>query len=121
MLHIKDTIKYEQIKSISLKDKLSLKSLFNLFNIASLCKKNGMLKHKGYAVSELLELLFLFPFMSIVSVHSFYVSRFNEFLKAQKDTLFRLKNNEYSTIYLPKDIKNYLNAMQINRATQLNV
>ena len=95
MLHIKDTIKYEQIKSISLKDKLSLKSLFNLFNIASLCKKNGMLKHKGYAVSELLELLFLFPFMSIVSVHSFYVSRFNEFLKAQKDTLFRLKNNEY--------------------------
>ena len=90
MLHIKDTIKYEQIKSISLKDKLSLKSLFNLFNIASLCKKNGMLKHKGYAVSELLELLFLFPFMSIVSVHSFYVSRFNEFLKAQKDTLFRL-------------------------------
>lgn len=95
MLHIKDTIKYEQIKSISLKDKLSLKTLFDLFCIASLCQKIAMVKHKGYPISELLELLFLFPFMSIVSVHSFYTSRFKEYITARKDTLFRLKNNEH--------------------------
>ena len=64
MLYNKDTIKYEQIKSISLKDKISLKNLLDLFNIPSLCKKNGMLKHKGYPISDILELLFLFPFMT---------------------------------------------------------
>ena len=94
MLHIKDTIKYEQIKSISLKDNISLKNLFDLFTISSLCRKNGMIKHKGYPVPDILEMLFLFPFMSIASVHSFYQSRFKEFITAQKDTLFRLKNDE---------------------------
>lgn len=94
MLHIKDTIKYEQIKSISLKDTISLKKLFDLFKIPSLCQRNGIVKHKGYPISDILELLFLFPFMSIASVHSFYISRFKEYTTAQKDTLFRLKNNE---------------------------
>lgn len=99
MLYPQNTIKFEEIKTISGKDGLSffdkLLELFKLFKIDSLCQKNGMIKYKGFSVSEILTVLILFPFMAISTVNSFFSSRFNQLIKAKKDTFFRLKNNEY--------------------------
>lgn len=98
MLYPKDITKVEEIKTILKKDEFSnntLMDLFRLFKIEYLCLKNGMIKHKGYSVSEILSVLFLFPIMVISTVRSFYLSRFNQFTEAKKDTFFRFKNNEY--------------------------
>lgn len=99
MLYPKDNIKVNEIKTILSKDGSSiggtLTDLIRMFKIESLCMKNGVIKHKGYPVSEILTVLILFPFMVISTVRSFYLSRFNQLTEAQKDTFFRLKNNEY--------------------------
>ena len=72
----------------------TLIDLLELFNIKSLCTKNGMEKLKGYPVKEILIVLILFPFMHITTVRAFYLSKFNHLTEAKKDTFFRLKNNE---------------------------
>jgi len=99
MQYINDKIKIEQIKSISTKDKLAISDklidLFRMFNISALCLKNKMIKFKGYPVSDIISALTLFPFMAISTVNSFMLSRFKQLIEAQKDTFFRLKNNEY--------------------------
>ena len=99
MLYNKDNIKIEEIKSISTKNGLyisdRLLELFRLFNIQTLCLKNRMIKFKGYSISEIFTVLVLFPFMAIATVNSYYLSRFKQLTDAQKDTFFRLKNNEY--------------------------
>jgi hypothetical protein len=99
MRNIKDKIKIEQIKSISTKDKLAISDklidLFRMFNISALCLKNKMIKFKGYSVSDIISVLTLFPFMALATVNSFMLSRFRQLIDAQKDTFFRLKNNEY--------------------------
>ena len=99
MLYPKDTIKIEQIKTILTKDGFSitdtLMDLLRVFDITSLCLKNGMIKHKGYSLSDIVTVLLLFPFMTISTVRSFSLSRFNQLTEAKKDTFFRLKNNEY--------------------------
>lgn len=93
MLYPKDTTEIEQIKTILTKDGLSrtdtLIDLLRLFNITSLCLKNGMIKHKGYSLLEVLTVLLLFPFMTISTVRSFYLSRFNQLTEAKQDTFFR--------------------------------
>jgi len=43
---------------LSIDDKLL--ELVQVFNAKSLCSKNGMVKHKGYAVSEIFTVLILF-------------------------------------------------------------
>ena len=99
MQNIKEKIKIEQIKSISTKDKLAISDklidLFRIFNISALCLKNKMIKFKGYPVSDIISVLTLFPFMALSTVNSFMLSRFRQLIDAQKDTFFRLKNNEY--------------------------
>lgn len=99
MLYPQNTIKIEEIKTIFGKDDVSISdkllNLIKLFKINFLCLKNGMIKHKGFSVSEILTVLILFPFMAVSTVNSFFSSRFNELTKAKKDTYFRLKNNEY--------------------------
>ena len=101
MYYPNNSIKIDEIKTLpscqeqnglSISDKLL--ELVQVFNLKSLCSKNGMVKHKGYAVSEIFTVLILFPFMAISTVRSFYRSRFNKLIQAQKDTFFRLKNNE---------------------------
>lgn len=98
MLSIKDTIEIEAIRSISAKSNFSISSklaeLFRLFDLNRLCSRNKMLKLKGFKVSEILSILFLFPFLAIQSVNSLYKSRIKDFVEPQKDTFFRLKNNE---------------------------
>ncbi len=99
MLPIKNNLKIEPIKSISTNDKLSISDklidLFRIFNISSLCRKNDMIKYKGYPVADILSVLLLFPFMALATVNSFIFCRFKQLVQAQKDTFFRLKNNEY--------------------------
>jgi len=99
MLPINDNINIESIKSIAPKGNFSvserLVDLFRLFNISTLCLKNNMLKFKGYPVADILTVLLLFPFMAIATVNSFCFSRFKQLIDAQKDTFFRLKNNEH--------------------------
>lgn len=98
MLYRKDTTRIEEINSILTKEGSSISDtlidLLRLFKVESLCFKNGMIKHKGYPVSEILIVLISFPFMIISTVRSFYLSRFNQLTQAKQDTLFRLKNNE---------------------------
>lgn len=98
MQNIEAKIKIEQIKSISTKDKFAISDklvdLFRMFNISALCLKNKMMKFKGYPVSDIISVLTLFPFMAIATVNSFMLSRFKQLIAAQKDTFFRLKNNE---------------------------
>jgi len=99
MQNIKTKIKIQDIKSIVIKDKLAISdkliNLFRMFNISVLCLKNKMLKFKGYPVADIISVLTLFPFMAIATVNSFMLSRFKQLIDAQKDTFFRLKNNEY--------------------------
>ena len=99
MLLINNKLKLEPIKSIATNDKLSISDklidLFRIFNISSLCRKNNMIKYKGYPVADILSVLLLFPFMALATVNSFMSSRFKQLIDDQKDTLFRLKNNDY--------------------------
>ena len=96
MQNIETNIKIQHIKSIVIKDKLAISDklidLFRMFNISVLCLKNKMIKYKGYAVSDIISVLTLFPFMAIATVNSFMFSRFKQLIDAQKDTFFRLKN-----------------------------
>jgi hypothetical protein len=98
MLSIKDTKKIEKIKSISVKNNFSISSklpeLFRLFDLNRLCSRNNMLKLKGLKVSEILSILFLFPFLMIQSVNALFKSELKDSVEAEKDTFFRLKNNE---------------------------
>ncbi len=97
MLSIKDTKKIEEIKSISATNNFSISSklteLFRIFDLNRLCGRNKMIKSKGFKVSEILSILFLFPFLNIKSVNSLFKSRLTDFVEAQKDTFFRLKND----------------------------
>jgi hypothetical protein len=99
MLLIKNDLKLEPIKSIATNDNLSISDklidLFRIFNISSLCRKNDMIKYKGYPVADILSVLLLFPFMALATINSFMFSRFKQLIAAQKDTFFRLKNNQY--------------------------
>jgi hypothetical protein len=98
MLSIKDTKKIEKIKSISAKNNFSVSSklpeLFRLFDLNRLCSRNNMLKLKGLKVSDILSILFLFPFLMIQSVNALFKSELKDSVEAEKDTFFRLKNNE---------------------------
>lgn len=98
MLYLKDSTKIEEIKTILKKENSkigdTLIDLFRLFSIKALCMRSSMIKHKGYAVSEILTVLILFPFMAVSTVRSFYLSRFKQLTAAKQDTFFRLKNNE---------------------------
>lgn len=98
MLNSTDISKIEEIQEFfknenaPLNDKLV--DLLGLFNLKSLCRKAGVERQKGYSVSEILNILILFPFMVVCTVRAFYLSRFNQLTEAKKDTFFRLKNNE---------------------------
>ena len=86
MLLINNKLKLEPIKSIATNDKLSISDklihLFRMFNISSLCRKNNMIKYKGYPVADILSVLLLFPFMALATVNSFMSSRFKRLIDA---------------------------------------
>ena len=88
MLLINNKLKLEPIKSIATNDKLSisdkLSDLFRIFNIGLLCRKNNMIKSKGYPVADILAILLLFPFMALATIKSFMLSRFKQLIKILK-------------------------------------
>ena len=82
----------------TIKDKKSAiaDTLFNTlqpFKIGTLASRSSIVKAKGFRPGELITLLMLFPFFNISAVRSFFHSGYAFLSEAQKDTLFRLKNN----------------------------
>ncbi len=99
MLNSTNISKIEEIRTIFNNQKRTLNdallSLFKLFKLNALCSKAGIEKQEGYSASEILKVLLLFPFMSLCTVRSLYLSRFQHLIEAKKDAIFRLKNNEH--------------------------
>ena len=65
------------------------------FNIKSLCHGCGIRKAEGYSATEILTLLIMLPLMALKSVHQLYKSHYSAQAAMQKDTIYRLKNNEW--------------------------
>lgn len=63
------------------------------FAIGTLASKSNIVKEKGFRPGYLITLLMLFPFFNISAVRSFFLSGYAHLSEAQKDTVFRLKNN----------------------------
>ena len=76
-------------------DRLS-DTLFDMirpFTMGTLAARSSIVKEKGFRPGYLITLLLLFPFFNLSAVRSFFLSGFAHLSEAQKDTLFRLKNN----------------------------
>ena len=65
------------------------------FKLKTLCHESGIEKREGFSVAEILTLLIMLPLMALNSVHQFYKSAYGKMAEMQKDTLYRLKNNEW--------------------------
>jgi len=72
----------------------SICDILKKFNFKTLCHRTGIKKEAGFSAVEILTLLILFPIMALSSVHQLYKSSYNEKVAMQKDTFYRLKNNE---------------------------
>lgn len=63
------------------------------FSIGTLAARSNMRKQRGFGPGYIITLLILFPFFNISAVRSFFLSGYAYLSVAQKDTIFRLKNN----------------------------
>ncbi len=87
-----------EIKKVFDKHQYSIDSI--VFDVMETFKLNSIVRHtrfekqEGYAVTEILALLILFPLMLVSSVNGFFHSEFQELTTMKKDALYRLKNNE---------------------------
>jgi len=70
--------------------KFKIKSLI----VKSLIHQSGFKKGSGFSVTEILMLLLMLPLMSLKNVHQLFASEYGKKAEMQKDTLYRLKNNE---------------------------
>lgn len=73
----------------------TLFTILKQFKLGTLAARSGISKQQGFKAGHILNLLILFPFFSISSVRAFYHSGFSRMTQAQKDVLFRLKNNPF--------------------------
>jgi len=64
------------------------------FKFKTLCHTVGIQKADGFSVTEIMTLLLLLPLMALKNVHQLYKSTYAEKATMQKDTLYRMKNNE---------------------------
>jgi hypothetical protein len=64
------------------------------FKFKTLCCKSGIKKASGYSATEILTLLMMLPLMMLKNIHQLYKSDYAKKEKLQKDTIYRLKNNE---------------------------
>ena len=87
-----------EIKKVFDKHQYSIDSIvfdvMQTFKVHAIVQYTRFEKREGYAVTEILALLILFPLMLVSSVNSFFHSEFPEITTMKKDTLYRLKNNE---------------------------
>jgi len=94
----KKDVSIEEIKSIfenrngTVGD--TIYDLMKCFNMAKLCRSLGVNKQKGYSLPALIIVLTLFPVMLLKTVRGFILSGC-KLIEAQKDTFFRIKNNEH--------------------------
>ena len=65
------------------------------FKLKTLCHESGIQKKDGFSAAEILTLLIMLPLMALNSVHQLYKSAYRKTAEMQKDTLYRLKNNEW--------------------------
>ena len=65
------------------------------FKRHSIVRHTRFEKPEGYAVTEILALLIMFPLMMVSSVKSFFRSEFHATTTMKKDALYRLKNHEW--------------------------
>lgn len=70
-------------------------TILKQFKLGTLAARSGISKQQGFKAGHILNLFILFPFLSISSVRAFYHSGFSRMTPAQKDVLFRLKNNPF--------------------------
>lgn len=75
---------------LAVEKELSISSHFN-----RLCKgKNVKRNDVGFAVSDIFSLLVILPVLMMKSVDALYKSTYRNFAEMQKDTIYRLLNNE---------------------------
>ena len=74
----------------------TLFTILQHFKLGMLAGKSGIKKRQGFKAGHILNLFILFPFLSLSSVRAFYCSGFSTMTRAQKDVLFRLKNNPFN-------------------------
>ena len=60
------------------------------FKLHSIVRHTRFEKQEGYAVTEILALLIMFPLMMLSSVNSFFHSEFHAITTMKKDALYRL-------------------------------
>ena len=65
-----------------------------IFKFKGLIYMAGIRKECGFSTSKVLTLLVLLPLMTLKNVHQLYQSEYAKIAAMQKDTLYRLKNDE---------------------------
>ena len=87
-----------EIKKVFDKHQYSIDSIvfdvMQTFKLKSIIQHTRFEKQEGYAVTEILALLIMFPLMLVSSVNGFFHSEFQAITTMKKDALYRLKNNE---------------------------
>ena len=64
------------------------------FKLATLCNQVGIVKEAGISPVDIITLLLALPLMALKNVHQLYKSKYVNQAAMQKDTIYRLKNNE---------------------------
>ena len=64
------------------------------FSFSALSKSLNPLKLRGYSFESIFSCLICLPFLGLHTVHSFTGSVLSKHFEAQKDTFYRLKNNQ---------------------------
>ena len=87
-----------EIKKVFDKHQYSIDSIvfdvMQTFKLHSIVRHTRFEKSEGYAVTEVLALLMMFPLMMLSSINSFFHSDVHAVTAMKKDTVYRLKNNE---------------------------
>lgn len=73
---------------------ISICNVMKEFKFKTLVQRTGIEKACGFSVTSILTLLLMLPLMVLENVHQFYKSAYAREETMQKDTLYRLKNNE---------------------------
>jgi hypothetical protein len=72
----------------------SICEVMNKFKFGTLVNRAGLVKACGFSVTSVLTLLLILPLMLLDNVNQFYKSMYSRDAQMQKDTIYRLKNNE---------------------------
>jgi hypothetical protein len=74
---------------------VSICDVMKKFKFKTLVHQAGLSKASGFSVTSILTLLIILPLMLLENVNQFYKSAYAKEESMQKDTIYRLKNNEH--------------------------